>query len=183
MKKQRNESRHIYLFTGDGRGKTTASIGRAISAISNGLKVYIAFLIKGHDYDHGEFHTLAKLPNITFKSYGQKGFVWKHSVKQEHRIQAYKALEEAREAMLSGKYQVIVLDEINVVLANRVIEIEKFVDFIKARPTNVELVLSGRYADQQLIELSDYVSYFKEIKHPMNAGINARKGIDYADFC
>jgi cob(I)alamin adenosyltransferase len=169
----------VTVLTGLGKGKTTAGIGTAIRAAGHGLYVYFAFFIKGRDYDHGEFHILKSIPNITIRTYGQKGFVWRHNVESEDKVRAQKALEEAKVAMLSGKYSLIVLDEVNVVVANKVIDINDMVSFIKSKPSDIELILTGRYAPPQLIELADIVSDIQEVKHPFSEGFKARKGFEF----
>jgi len=169
----------VSIFTGDGKGKTTAAIGSVIRALGHGLRAYVVFFMKGKDYVHGEFNVLSKLPNVTVVSYGQRGWVTKDNVKPEHKEQARRALEAARKAMLSGDYDLVVLDEVNVAVAGNLVELDEVIKLIKDKPRNVELILTGRYADPKLVQLADLVSEILMIKHPFTQGIMARKGIEY----
>ncbi|MFH1003191.1 MAG: cob(I)yrinic acid a,c-diamide adenosyltransferase [Chloroflexota bacterium] len=169
----------MQIFTGEGRGKTSAALGTIVRAVGHGLKVYIVFLMKGGNYPHGEFNTLSRLPGVTMASFGQRGWVKEGQVKPEHREQARQALANARQAMLSGDYDLLVLDEINVAVAHHLIELDAVLRLIKDKPPKVELILTGRNADPALVSAADLVSEITMIKHPYNEGIQARKGIDY----
>ncbi len=169
----------VQIFTGEGRGKTSAAIGTIVRAVGHGLRVYVVFLMKGKNYSHGEFNVLSQLPNVTMASFGQRGWIKKGEIKPEHKEQARLALAAAREAMLSGYYDLVVLDEINVAVADRLVEPEEVVRLIKDKPRNVELILTGRSADPNLVKMADLVSEILAIKHPYAQGITARKGIEY----
>ena len=167
------------VITGDGKGKTTSAIGMAIDAVARGLKVYIAFFLKGELYEHGEFKSLSRIPGITFKTYGRKGWVTNKNDNGEYREKALQGLNDARKAMLHGGYDMIVLDEVNGLISMDIISRDSMVDFIKSKPPATELILTGRKADPRVIELADSVSEYVMIKHPFNMGQKARKGIDY----
>jgi cob(I)alamin adenosyltransferase len=169
----------VSIFTGDGKGKTTAAIGMVIRAAGHGLRVFVVFFMKGKDYVHGEFAILSKLPNVTMASFGQRGWVHKDAVKPEYKEQAGLALASAREAMLSGSYDLVVLDEVNVAIASKLVELDEVVRLINDKPRNVELILTGRNADPRLVQRADLVTEMLMIKHPYAKGIKARKGIDY----
>lgn len=169
----------VEIFTGDGKGKTTAAVGAAIRAAGHGLRVFIVFFMKGRDYVHGEEKILSKLPNVTIASFGQRGWVSKGEVKPEHKKQAGLALASAREAMLNGSYDLVVLDEVNVAIDSKLVELNEMLKLIKDKPQNVELILTGRYADPKLVQEADLVTEIQMIKHPYAKGIKARKGIDY----
>lgn len=169
----------VSIFTGDGKGKTTAAIGTVIRAAGHGLRVFIVFFMKGKDYVHGEFAILSKLPNVTVASFGQMGWVRKDKVKPEHKEQAGLALAAARQAMLSGNYDLVVLDEVNVAVASKLVELDEVLRLIDDNPQNVELILTGRYADPRLVQRADLVTEMLMIKHPYTKRIKARKGIDY----
>ena len=169
----------VSIFTGDGKGKTTAAIGMVIRAAGHGLRVCIVFFMKGKDYVHGEFAILSKLPNVTMASFGQKGWVSKGEVKPEHKEQAGLALASARRAMLSGSYDLVVLDEVNVAIASSLVELDEMLGLINDKPRNVELILTGRNADPRLVQMADLVTEMLMIKHPYTKGIKARQGIDY----
>ena len=168
----------VQLFTGNGKGKTSAALGTIIRALGHGLRVYIVYFMKG-DYPYGERRILSKLPGVKMVSFGQKGFVDRANIKPEEKEQARLALAAAREAMLSGNYDLIVLDEINVAAAWKLIEPNEVVKLINDKPQNVELVLTGRGADAELIERADLVTEMVKIKHPYDKGMKARKGIEY----
>lgn len=170
----------VNIFTGHGKGKTSAAIGTAVRAAGHGLKVYMVFMMKANEaFDHGEFKVLKDLPNVTIDTFGQRGWAKRGNVLPEHREQAQKALNAASAAMDSGGYDVIILDEVNGAIASSLVDIEEVVKLIEAKPHNVEMVLTGRYADPRLVQMADLVSEVLMIKHPINEGIRARKGIDY----
>lgn len=168
----------MQVFTGDGKGKTSAAVGTVVRAVGHGLRVYVVFFMKG-DYPYGEYETLFKLPGVTVSQFGQREFVDPNNVRPEERQQAEEALSAAREAMLSGKYDLVVLDEVNVAVGWKLIDTGEVIKFIKDKPKHVELILTGRYADAKIIEMADLVTEMKKIKHPYDKGIPARKGIEY----
>jgi len=168
----------VEVFTGDGRGKTSAALGVILRALGHGFRVCIIHFMKGN-YPYGEQKTLASLPNVTLAVFGRESFVDPNNVQEEDRKEARKALDAAREAMLSGKYDLVVLDEVNVASAWGLVGLDDVIKLIEDKPENVELILTGRYADQRLIELADLVTEMVAIKHPFNEGIKARPGLDY----
>jgi cob(I)alamin adenosyltransferase len=168
----------VQIFTGDGKGKTSAAIGAIIRALGHGLKVYIVFFMKG-DYPYGERSILSQLPNVTMDSFGSRGFVDPANVKPEEREQARKALAAARGAMLSGSYDVVVLDEVNVAVAFKLVELDEVIGLIDEKPEGVELILTGRRADSKLVQSADLVTEMLNIKHPYDEGVAAREGIEY----
>ncbi len=168
----------VQVFTGEGKGKTTAALGAVIRALGHGLRVYIVYFMKG-DYPYGERNILPKLPNVTVASFGSLEFVDPANVKPEEKEQAKQALAAAREVMLNGNYDLIVLDEVNLAVAWKLIELDEVVRLINDKPQNVELILTGRLADTKLVQLADLVTEMLKIKHPYDMGITARKGIEY----
>jgi cob(I)alamin adenosyltransferase len=168
----------VQIFTGNGKGKTSAALGTIIRAMGHGLRVYIVYFMKGA-YPYGERQILSQLPNVKIASFGQEGFVDPAHITSEAKEQARLALAAAREAMLSDSYDLIVLDEINIAVAWKLIELDKVVKLINDKPPNVELILTGRQADAKLIKQADLVTEMVKIKHPYDKGIKARKGIDY----
>ena len=169
----------VQIFTGNGKGKTSAALGIVIRALGHGLRVCIIYFMKGDDYPYGERYILSKLPNVKIASFGQKGLTDPTNILPEEIEQARMALAAAREAMLSGSYDLIVLDEINIAIAWKLVELDEVVKLISDKPQNMELILTGRSADAELIELADLVTEMVKIKHPYDKGIKARKGIDY----
>jgi cob(I)alamin adenosyltransferase len=168
----------VEIFTGNGKGKTSAALGVVLRALGHGLRVHIVYFMKGN-YPYGEQKVLSQLPNISFTTFGQDNFVDPAKVKPEEREQAKQALEEARRAVLGGEYDLVVLDEVNVAVAWRLVELEEVIELIEQKPEGVELILTGRYADEKLIELADLVTEMREVKHPYQKGITSRRGIDY----
>jgi cob(I)alamin adenosyltransferase len=168
----------VQVLTGDGRGKTSAAIGTVIRALGHGFKVYFAVFMKGTQA-YGEWKTLSKLPNVTIERFGLDSFVDPTNVKPEEKESAKKALDAARAAMLSQKYDIVVLDEVNVAVAWKLIELQDLIDLIKQKPPQVELVLTGRYADKEIVKMADLVTEMLKVKHSYDKGIPARKGIEY----
>jgi len=168
----------VQVFTGNGKGKTTAALGTILRAAGHGLRVFIVFFMKG-DYAHGEYDSLTKLPNVTVVSYGLRRLIDPANVDPEDIKQAKLALGAAREATINGKFDLVVLDEVNVAVEYKLIELDDVIDLVNRKPENVELILTGRYADNRLIETADLVTEMVNIKHPFDKGINARKGIEY----
>lgn len=168
----------VQIFTGEGKGKTSAALGTAIRALGHGLRVGIFVFMKG-DYPYSEWNFLSNLPNVKIVRFGFRTFTDPQNIKPEEAAQARKALAAAREAMLSGNFDLVILDEVNVVTAWKLVAVDEVVKLIRGKPVNVELILTGRYADQKLIELADLVTECVKIKHPYDKGIGARAGIDY----
>lgn len=168
----------VTVFTGNGKGKTSAALGAVLRAHGDGLKVYIAFFMKG-DYPYGEYKALGGLPNVTRVSFGQREFIDPANIKPEETEMAKRALAAAREAVLGGEYDLVILDEVNLAAAWKLVELDDVVELIKKKPEHVELILTGRYADKKLIDLAGLATEMAKIKHPYDAGIMARKGIDY----
>lgn len=168
----------VQVLTGDGKGKTSAALGAVLRAHGAGRKVYIAFFMKG-DYPYGEYKALGGLPNVTRVSFGQREFIDPANIKPQEIEQAQRALTAAREAVVSGEYDLVVLDEVNLAAAWKLVKLDDVVNLIKEKPEHVELILTGRHADNKLIELADQATEMIKIKHPYDTGIMARKGIDY----
>jgi len=168
----------VYVFTGDGKGKTSAALGIALRAAGHGLRTHITFFMKGN-YPYGEQTALALLPNISVARFGSLEFVDPANVKPEEKEQARLALEDAQRAVRSGDFDLVILDEVNVAAAWNLIDVKDVVRLIGEKPDNVELLLTGRYAAEKVIALADLVTEMKEIKHPYKKGIPSRKGFDY----
>jgi cob(I)alamin adenosyltransferase len=168
----------VHVYTGGGKGKTTTSIGIALRAIGHGLNVYIIQFMKGGD-DYGEIIAAKEIKNLTILQFGRDRFVNRKNPDEIDIELAKKGLEHAKEVMNMKRYDIIVLDEINVALDYGLIRTEEVTEMIKNRPESVELVLTGRRAPKEIIELGDYVTEMREIKHPYKTGISARAGIEY----
>jgi len=168
----------VQVFTGNGKGKTTAALGTVLRAVGHGRKIFIVFFMKG-DYDYGEYKALAVFPNVEISQYGFREFVDPANIKPEEREQAALALAAARRAVMSGRYDLVVLDEVNVALGYQLIELDDVLHLIEDRPRHVELILTGRYADSRLLDAADLVTEMVKVKHPFDKGIKARRGIEY----
>jgi cob(I)alamin adenosyltransferase len=166
------------VYTGNGKGKTSAAFGLALRAVGRGLKVFMIQFIKG-GFDYGELYVVDKLPNLTLKAFGQGKFVTEKPPGKEDIALAGQALALAEETIKGGRYDVVILDEVNVALSLKLISLEKVLRLIKEKPKHVELVLTGRDAPEEIIEAADLVTEMREIKHPYKKGLPARKGIEY----
>jgi len=166
----------IQVYTGNGKGKTTAALGLALRAVGAGKKVYICQFIKGRKYS--ELLGLKKLNNITIEQFGRGCFIKGQPTDTDMEI-AQRGLEKVERVIRSKKFDLVILDEINNCLDLKIIKIEDVLGLIDETPRNVELVLTGRNAPKTLIAAADLVSEVREIKHYYNNGIKARKGIEY----
>jgi cob(I)alamin adenosyltransferase len=176
--KKKHEKGLVFVYTGNGKGKTTAALGLAIRAIGYGRKVLIIQFMKGRDY--GETLALEKyLPSITLYKCGQDSFVMKNNLSPLDIELAQKGLEMAREAVYSESYDLVILDEINVAINFKLLPLQEVLDLIKNKPEKLDLGLTGRYAAPEIIELADLVTEMKEIKHPFSVGVPAREGFEF----
>jgi cob(I)alamin adenosyltransferase len=167
----------VHVITGDGKGKTTAAFGLALRAVGRGLSVCIVQFMKGFEY--GEVLAAQRIENLEIKQFGRAEFVNKEKPEQIDIDYAKDALQYGKEVINSGKYDVVILDEINVALDFKLVAIDDVVTLVKEKPKILELVLTGRNAPEPLIELGDYVSEIKDIKHPYQKGVKGRKGIEF----
>jgi cob(I)alamin adenosyltransferase len=166
----------IQVYTGKGKGKTTAALGLALRAAGAGLKVYICQFLKGRDYC--ELDSLRKLKNVKVEQFGTKCFVKKFPTLKD-KESARLGLEAAKKAINCKIYNVVILDEVNVALRLNLIKLSDVIGLIKKAPAKLELVLTGRYAPAEVLKLADLVSEIKEVKHYFQKGVAARKGIEF----
>ena len=178
MGKPQLERGLVQVYTGDGKGKTTAAFGLALRAAGRGLKVYIIQFIKG-GFDYGELHIIEKVPNVTLKAFGRGQFVTQIPPPEEDVKLAKEAFQLAKKVVGSGKYDLVILDEVNVALSLRLISTQQVLSLIKNKPLHVELVLTGRYAPPEIIEAADLVTEMREVKHPFRKGVSPREGIEH----
>jgi len=171
----------VIVYTGNGKGKTTAALGMALRAIGYDHKVCMLQFIKG-SWHYGEMDSSKKLePNFELIAVG-KGFVGildDNSPREEHEKYAAEAVRICREKIFSGKYNVVILDEVNYAINLGLIDVQEIIKIIKEKPSNLDLVLTGRDVKDEIVELADLVTEMKEIKHPFKSGIKAKKGIDF----
>jgi len=182
----------VHVYTGNGKGKTTSSLGLALRAIGHGYKVLMIQFIKGGAYS-GEVVAADKIPDFTIFQYGQEcpwssdigGSVkcgscrYCFSIHKEDYRRSEKALSVATEAARRGHYKLIVLDEINIAANKGLVKIEGILDLIRTKHPSTELVLTGRYCPKEIIDAADLVTEMVEVKHPYQQGIEARIGIDF----
>lgn len=167
---------YVHVYTGNGKGKTTAALGLSLRAIGAGKKVFFAQFVKGQIYS--EVKTIREfLPQITIKQYGLDCFIY-HKPKQKDINAARKGLREVAEIILSGQYDMVVLDEANIAIYYKLFSVEELIDVIKRKAESMEIIITGRYAPDELIDFADLVTDMKEIKHYYNRGIAARTGIE-----
>ena len=169
------------VYTGDGKGKTTAALGMCLRAVGYGYRVCIIQFVKG-SWKYGEIDGIKRLePEVEFYRMG-KGFVGIIDDQlpfEEHQKAAMETLVFAKEKLASGKYDIVILDEINVAVQLGLIEVEKVLELIRIKPEKVHLVMTGRGADSEVIEKADLVTEMREIKHPYQKGILGQKGVDF----
>jgi len=171
----------VIVYTGKGKGKTTAALGMALRAVGYNYKICMIQFIKG-SWHYGEMTSSKRLePEFELTAVG-KGFVGiidDASPREEHEKIAQDALTLSREKIRSEKYDIIILDEINYAINLGLIKLEDVLDLIKNKPTKLNIVLTGNYVKNEIIEIADLVTEMKEIKHPFKSGIKAMKGIDF----
>jgi cob(I)alamin adenosyltransferase len=167
---------YFQVYTGDGKGKTTAALGLALRASGRGLPVYLGQFMKGQDY--GELHALPKLGTVTNDQYGDVGWVYKGKVTEAQRAMAMEGLAKGRAALLSGDYRIVILDEINMAIWFDLIPLETVLALLDERPAEVELIFTGRRADPAIIERADLVTEMREVKHYYTQGVPAREGVE-----
>ena len=171
----------VIVYTGKGKGKTTSALGIALRAVGYGKKIAMIQFIKG-SWHYGEMDSSKRLePEFEMIAVG-KGFVGildDKSTKEEHENVANEALKISKEKMISGDYDIIILDEVNYAVNLNLVKIEEILSLIKSKPDNIDVILTGNYAKRELIEIADLVTEMKEIKHPFQKGIKAKKGIDF----
>ncbi len=167
---------YVQVYTGNGKGKTTAAIGQAVRAAGAGWKVYIAQFVKGMHYC--ELDSLQRFSDlIHIRQYGRDCFIHGDPTQEDCRLAA-SALEEVTSIIHSGDYQMVVLDEITIALHYRLLDLEGVLDLIRNRPEGVELVVTGRKAPQEILDIADLVTEMREIKHFYEQGVQARDGIE-----
>lgn len=183
----------VHVYTGDGKGKTTAALGVAFRAAGHGFSVLIIQFLKGGSHT-GEISAVKKFPNMKIRQFGRKcpysdkmrkGLIDCGNCRdcfktgRDEITKAQKALRFAREASKSGNYDIVVLDEVNVALAIGWIKARDVLNLVKKKHKNTELILTGRTVPKSIIKAADMVTEMKEVKHPMKRGIFVRRGIEY----
>jgi len=171
-------SGYVQVYTGNGKGKTTAALGLAFRAAGRGFRTYIAQFLKSQPT--GEIEAAKKLsPLVRIEQFGREGFVTvKDGPDDEDMSRARAGLEKAHQAMLSGDYRIVVLDEVNTAVHLKILPERDVLDFLDKRPAGVEVVLTGRYAPDSFIDRADLVTEMTAVKHYYDRGVKAREGIE-----
>ena len=168
----------VQVYTGEGKGKTTAALGLVLRAAGWQLRSYIAQFMK--QQPTGEQQALKRLaPLVTLEQFGRPGFLRPGQVTPEDVALAHRGLDAARAALVGGEYDLVVLDEVNTAISFGLLDEAEVLEFIDARPVNVELVLTGRGASEGVLARADLVTRMVEEKHPYRRGLKARRGIEY----
>lgn len=168
---------YIQIYTGNGKGKTTAAMGLTLRAVGAGKKVFFAQFIKGEIYS--EIKALEKyIPTVKIKQHGLKCFIYNDPTQADIDA-ARKGLAETSQIIVSGEYDVVVLDEANIAIFYNLFTAQELIDVLKQKHEHTEIIITGRYAARELIEIADLVTEMKEVKHYYTTGIQARLGIEY----
>lgn len=181
MTGRNDEKGMVIVYTGDGKGKTTAALGLAMRAAGHDKKVLIIQFLKG-GWDYGELKCVERLaPQVTIRPMGAGciGILDDDKPFEQHQQAALEALKASEEAISSAKYDIVVLDEINIAVHLKLFPVDEVLQLISRRPEPVTLVLTGRYCSDAILEIADLVTEMKEIKHPFQKGRLSQKGIDY----
>ena len=167
---------YIHLYTGNGKGKTTAAFGLALRAVGAGKRVFIAQFVKGMHY--AEIDAIQHFPEIELKQYGLDCFIVNEPTQNDIDA-ARKGFKEISLIIAENKTDLLILDEICIALHYHLFDIEEVVALLKNKPQEMEIVMTGRYAPPELYEMADLVTEMTEIKHYYNQGVEARKGIEF----
>lgn len=178
MPRKKMKKGMVQVYTGVGKGKTTAALGLGLRAIGQNYKVLMVQFMKGRKY--GELKAIEKyLPGFVFVQFGRDEFVDKKSPSRVDILLAKKGLRYAKDEINKGEYDMVILDEVNIALDYDMISKEDVLNIIKNKPPHVEVVLTGRYAPHEIIAAADYVTETKEVKHPYKKGVSGRAGIEF----
>lgn len=174
---------YIQVYTGDGKGKTTASLGLIFRALGRGWNVLLIMFTKGGD-DYGELYSARQLSpqiarQLTIVQAGLNRIVFTHNLREEDAIEIRNGWEIAKRAVHSGKYQLIVMDEANIAIDLGLIPLEEMKELLANKPREMEIVLTGRRAHPEIVEMAHLVTEMRPIKHYWDIGVKARKGIEY----
>jgi cob(I)alamin adenosyltransferase len=168
----------VQVYTGKGKGKTTAALGLALRASGHGLRVEIIQFMKGWP-GYGELEGVEQLPTVAIHPFGRSGWVHPEHPEPEDYERAAEAVTYAREVMSGGQTDIIVLDEINVALDFGLLDLEDVLALLDEKPPVVELILTGRNAHPEVVQRADLVTEMRKVKHPYDQGLNGRRGIEF----
>jgi len=168
---------YIHVYTGPGKGKTTAALGLGIRAAGAGMKVHMVQFMKGRRYS--EIDSIENISNFTITQHGRDEFVSKENPDKIDIDLAQKGFKYTKEIVNNGKYDMIILDEINTAVDYNLIALKDVIKLLEGKPEKLELILTGRNAHPEIVRHADLVTEMLEIKHPYQQGVTARKGIDF----
>jgi len=167
---------YVHVYTGDGKGKTTAALGLALRAVGAGMKVFIGQFVKGMKY--AELESLARFKGeIEVRQYGRDCFIHNDPEEADIRV-AREGLNEIKSVLASGDYQLVILDEANIATWYRLFTVNELLEAVSGRDPSVEVVITGRKAEPEVLEMADLVTEMREVKHYYTQGIEARDGIE-----
>jgi cob(I)alamin adenosyltransferase len=168
----------VHVYTGDGKGKTTAALGLALRAVGHNMKVHMIQFMKG-DINYGELKAARDIPNLEIVQFGNPTFVNKENPSQDDIELAQLGFEHAKIVVAEGLYDLVILDELSVAIDFNLVGLEDVLKLIESKPTHVELVITGRNAHEKIIERADLVTNMQKVKHYYDKGIESRKGIEH----
>ncbi|MCK5766203.1 MAG: cob(I)yrinic acid a,c-diamide adenosyltransferase [Bacteroidales bacterium] len=168
---------YVQVYTGNGKGKTTAALGLAVRAVGAGMKVFIGQFVKGMHYSELDVIN-SDLENVTVRQYGRDCFIINEPTPEDKEA-AQNGFGRIRQIVHAGKHELVILDELNIAIYYGLISIDEVLRLIKDKPSHVELVITGRYAPDELLKAADLVTEMKEVRHYYQKGVQARKGIEF----
>ena len=165
----------VHVYTGNGKGKTTAALGMCVRAVGHGFRALVVqFMKTGGTYGEGSLD----LPGLRVVPSGHSCLVFSKEITQQDRGKAAEGLAMAAEAMRAGEYDIVVLDEVNVAIKLGLLDARDVVEAVRSRAPGVEVVLTGRYAPPEILDIADYITEMREVRHPYQRGVLSRKGVD-----
>jgi cob(I)alamin adenosyltransferase len=168
----------IQLYTGEGKGKTTASLGQALRACGHGLRVLMIQFMKGSK-NYGELLSSESVPGLEIVQKGLPTFVKKGEPSEEDLRLAAEGMDLARKAVREAAHDILILDEINCAVDYGLVDVKEVLDLVKEKPEGMEIIMTGRYAPPELLEVADLVTEMREIKHHYSTGVQMREGIEF----
>lgn len=169
------EKGYVHVYTGNGKGKSTAAVGLAVRALCAGMSVYVGQFVKNMKYNETKIEPM--FPKLRVEQLGTGCFIFREPSQKDIDM-AREGLEKCRKILASGEYDVVVLDELNIALYFHLVSVEDVIDAVRNRKPNVEVVITGRYAPKEIIEFADLVTDMAEVKHYYQQGVLSRNGID-----
>ncbi len=168
----------LHVYTGDGKGKTTAALGLAMRAAGHGFKILVIQFMKGQ-INYGELESAKKIPGIEIRQFGRAEFVDKKNPAKVDIDLATEGLAFAKASISEGAADIIILDELNVAVEWGLVPLAEVVGMLRTRPPGIEIVVTGRYAAKELLDMADLVTEMREVKHPFAKGVLGREGVEF----